>query len=532
MDVYNTLLSLHDAHTYCFTPLTTGFVYYHKYPLISVSETPDTQPKIYLADRTTGGPIIGAEVSRISGRSASDYMVDLAAKAMNPPIYWSDPDTRYNQLFVPQAIPELRNSQLENLGAFAARDVYPADTPQLTLTNGTRIKVEWYAMFNWWYEQRLAQPPMALPFWDQASFENLGEFGTITGPPNKKPTDSLKGKHIDGLSPYSPGPAAIKSLPDDTASYYVVDNSIGVFMLPTFSAYSRGDDQSSPGNDFVKDVCSLIDEALQYFREKNIKKVVIDVTHNGGGDIVAGFAIFLRFFPKVTSPGIYQNYRWSPQLAAITNLASADEPSLDTADVVTFSYHYETPTTGGEFSNVNDYLGPYSSTNDGFFTKMSNRNMQENIKAYDYGGLPPATQHFTADQLALLSDATCASICSTFFELMADQGVRSVAYGGRPGRSTLQFSGGIKGRQAYSYYEWLQTSSAIPNTKENRKWLPNPPPYNMGLSINLVNGFADRQDRWPREMVYEPASKSVFLTGKMATKPSERWRVAAREIWG
>ena len=118
---------------------------------------------------------------------------------------------------------------------------------------------------------------------------------------------------------------------------------------------------------------------------------------------------------------------------------------------------------------------------------------------------------------------------------MHDQGVRSVAYGGRPGRTRLQISGGVKGRQQYTYYDWLRTSSEIPNTVENNQWLPNPPPYGMALGVNLVNGFVAGDGDgtyWPREMVYEAADKAVFLTQKMAVKPSERWRVAAREIWG
>lgn len=164
MDIYNTLVGLHDLHTVYITPTIGSFVYYHKFPIISVSEDPKTPPKIYLADLATGGPIMGAEVSQISGVSASDYIGSLAANSTSPPLYWTDPDTNYNGLFVPQSNPERRSSQLENLGTFAARDVFPTDRPQLILTNNTKIPVEWYAMFNWWNQESLAQAPWALPF--------------------------------------------------------------------------------------------------------------------------------------------------------------------------------------------------------------------------------------------------------------------------------------------------------------------------------------------------------------------------------
>lgn len=531
MNIYNILVGLHDGHTAYITPTIGSFVYYHKFPIISVSEDPETPPKIYLADLATGGPIMGAGISQISGVSASDYIGSPAANATSPPLYWIDPDTNYNQLFVPQSNPEQRSSQLENLGTFAARDVFPTDRPQLTLTNNTKIPVDWYAMFNWWGLESLAQAPWALPFQDQASFENMGGFDTFIGPSSQQPSSPPKAKHVDDLNPYSPTPTAINTLSHNAAAYYVVDDAIGVFQLHSFEAYSRAEEYANE-TQFVNNILSLTDEALKYFHGRGIRKVVIDLTHNGGGDTAAGLAIFRHFFPNMTNPSLYQNYRWSLQLDAITRKASISPQSLDTVDVVTFGDQYKTTTDGQPFVDINNYLGPYTSTNNGLFTKKSTLNMTKFIEEFGYNPNPPQPQLFNADQLALLSDTICASTCATFSQLMADQGVRSVAYGGRPGRPSLQLSGGVKGRYTYAYSDWLTTSSAIPNTQANRKWLPKPPPYTMGLRVNLANGFTNRKDQWPAELSYRAATKSVYLTEKMATSPEERWRVAAKQIWG
>ena len=482
-----------------------------------------------------------SEVVKINGQDAATYLLNLATKALDPTIYWTDIDTRYNQLFVPQSIPELRNTELENLGLFANREVYPTDVPKLTLANGKTITVDWHAMYNYWFEENLAQPPNSLPFWDQASFEVMGEFATFTGPPTRGMASSPKASFVADLSPYSPGPPAIRQLAHNAAAYYVIDKAFGVIRLPLFITY--GFDQDVDQNQYVEQVLNLLDEALEYFKTNNIGKVVIDVTHNGGGDIVAGFAFFQRFFPNVQSPKIYQNLRWCPQVDAATRTASKhnETDSLPT-DLTTFGVAYDDQASGDAFPSVDTFLGPVPGPNNiGLFTKLSSRDMEGSIKLFGYNTATLPKQLFTADQLILFGDTFCGSTCSTFAQMMADQGVRSVAYGGRPGRQSLQFSGGIKGRQTFTYYDWLRSSSSIPNTKANNVWLPQRPPYAMALSVNLVNGFDNGFGGgqgeggvagWPREMVYEASTKSVYLTGEMAVRPSERWRVAVREIWG
>lgn len=534
MDIRAALLGFHDAHTLYWTPVISSFVYYHTFPIVSISQKTDTQPDIYLANLETGGPIADAKVTKINGRDAQTYLVELASAGTNPATYLSDIDTRYNQLFVPQVIPELRNTQLENLGLFANRDVFPTDTPKLMLSNGTTITVEWHALYNYWYEENLAQPPMTLPFYDHASFENINDFATFTGPPTRGQPSPQKVKFMEGLNPYSRGPEPVRRLAHNAAAYYTVDSKIGIIRFPIFGAWAF-EVNSTPAK-YVNDVVILIDEALKYFKAKNIKKVLLDLTHNGGGDLVAGYAFFQRFFPSILHPRIYQNMRWSPQLIGIVTAASKknESDSLPT-ELTTWNvaYHLQ-PATGEPFPSVDSYMGPVRGPNGGQFTKMVDKDMNANIKAFGYNSpLPP--QLFSADQFGLLSDTVCGSTCSTFAQLMGDAGVRSVAYGGRPERTTLQISGGVKGRQLYSYYEWLRTSSEIPNTAANLKWLPQRPPYGMALSVNLVNGFLSADgdgSGWPREMQYEAADKCVFLTGKMATRPSERWRVAAEEIWG
>jgi len=65
---------------------------------------------------------------------------------------------------------------------------------------------------------------------------------------------------------------------------------------------------------------------------------------------------------------------------------------------------------------------------------------------------PPSFQPFSASNINLLYDGVCASTCalaSTMFRHQAH--VRSLALGGRPSLSPMQYVGGVKGAQVLTF---------------------------------------------------------------------------------
>ena len=115
-------------------------------------------------------------------------------------------------------------------------------------------------------------------------------------------------------------PVAIKALPNNEASYFNLGVDTGVLqllILPTPAG-------SSEANAYVRSVAHLVDEALAYFKEQAFTRVLVDVSRNLGGDIVAGFAVFQQIF-STSTPYYGQDTRCSPLLANLTQeFAAAD----------------------------------------------------------------------------------------------------------------------------------------------------------------------------------------------------------------
>lgn len=52
-----------------------------------------------------------------------------------------------------------------------------------------------------------------------------------------------------------------------------------------------------------------------------------------------------------------------------------------------------------------------------------------------------------------VSSGMCGSTCAVFSEALAEQGVQSIAFGGRPRKGPMQTVGGIKGSQVLKFDE-------------------------------------------------------------------------------
>ena len=133
---------------------------------------------------------------------------------------------------------------------------------------------------------------------------------------------------------------------------------------------------------------------------------------------------------------------------------------------------------------------------------------------------------------------------------MKAQGVRSIAFGGRPHNAPMQAIGGIKGAQVQ---EWSgadvasrlndakklalkseNTSSPLLSKEDWEKWdkyVPIPLeefPYNINSgSVNLLNAFGPSSDTVPRQYIYEAAECRRFYTYDNILEQETTWASAA-----
>ena len=147
-----------------------------------------------------------------------------------------------------------------------------------------------------------------------------------------------------------------------------------------------------------------------------------------------------------------------------------------------------------------------------------------------------------------ITDGICASTCTIFTELMKGQGVRTIAFGGRPKNAPMQGMGGVKGAQVQTLKvisavptiieELLQRASAQgiePLTKDELQRLNNTivtpleefPLTLKGGNVNIVNAFSPTNHHLPRQFMYEAAECRRFFTAKNIFYRESAWASAA-----
>lgn len=442
--ITDALSAFHDGHTLYSTQCSSTFVFLHDHPLVSISTSPDTDPVIYLGDPASGGAIKGGKVSQINGRTPEAY---LSEPAKSQP-FWIDPFSRYSSMFLRGVIPETAYSQLESLGAFATQDRIPSEPLKITLANGTCIDVKWRAQYNWFSQSRdPLEPPQVLPFNKSTDLEQLCKNSrfersakTKRGPRRVSPVLGSFRKSTTRLP--ASYPSGVNKLANNEVSYFAVGGKYGVIKLATFSV-----SVFAPAGSllkFPKAVNDLIREALQYFKSHGLHKVVVDVSLNPGGDVVAGLSAFQAFFPSAR-PYYGEDMRLSPLLRASSRAALNDPHDFSGAKPAA-DYALLTNTRGYNYSTLPDFLGPVYKSGD-YFTSLSRKNVSAFLDVSENANVSlsgPAL--FSSGNIILLSDSLCASTCSLFAEAMREIGVRSVAYGGpAESKGKLQVSGGTKG---------------------------------------------------------------------------------------
>ncbi|CAF9915508.1 MAG: hypothetical protein HETSPECPRED_002511 [Heterodermia speciosa] len=520
---------LHDGHTSYATICSSAFAFFHDYPLVSVAPNPDGIPQIYLGNAATGAPLTGGKVALINNKNPTDYLLGLARSS--PLTNVIDIDARYNRLFIQRVSSAVAVASTDNIGIFAGRDRIPLDPLSITLSNGTRIDIQWKAIFNW-FSLGFRAPPRALPF---NSIETFKSYGS-----NPSYNESVQLPSITGIAMKSVAEAngqnplflrsakettAIKAMPNDIASYYIIGKNIGVLRLASFeSSYL---DAVSPLG-FISELANFTHSALAYFKNHRCTTILLDLSRNTGGDVAAGYAVFRQLFPHA-DPYYGQDMRHSPTLAIFAHSftdTNADQESP-------LNYHFAHQKNGSNFSSVDIFLTPVPKNHD-LFTPIFRVNDKAFIRADEQPVIPPPhTAPFPARDIALVSDSLCGSTCAFFAAALQDQGVRSVVYGGRPGwKGTMQVAGGARGAVHYPYTIFYAKSQDLVEGNGSAEVLVGPTPYLTTMGVNLVNTYRKGEDAVPLEFQYRAATYARRLTAGMAADREEMWRDAKEVVWG
>lgn len=132
---------------------------------------------------------------------------------------------------------------------------------------------------------------------------------------------------------------------------------------------------------------------------------------------------------------------------------------------------------------------------------------------------------------------------------MKRQGVRTIAFGGRPQKGPMQAIGGVKGGQSLQINyingyiqqanrlirDAANTSSPLLSPEEWKKFNESSPSLTPSLiwggSVNLRNEYDPHDTQTPLQFVYEAAECRLFYTLENYLQQESVWRAAATAMF-
>ncbi|KAK7928152.1 Interphotoreceptor retinol-binding [Apiospora marii] len=565
LDLQSLISSANDGHFYAWPCSTSIFSFGRdaSYQMVSVSVDGRAVPQPYMS---TDAALIGSNTAEISavttinGQKAADYLNNAASHITS-----QDPDARWNSLFPSLALLAGGASQVAALGTFTSPGVWPGSNSTLVgFANGTTLSIDTLTK-----APRRGVSTTAEGVFEQyclpASKTSKRATRTNGGKLKRPYEEEDEEEAVDGSSggaendapqatpsPSSPAqypPTVVRDQYNQMNGFYL-DDQTAVMFIPSFSSEGQPDGSSAT---FANVATKLVSDAVKSGR----KRLIIDVSGNGGGDIIRAFDLFRLFFPT-DLPYSATRFRRSDATNAMAAIFGSVDPQ-DNAAVYPLAWRGQVePDQKTRFGSLNDFLNADGAAQLGTSVSAlyANRDYADTSTADDpirgYGPVAqsPTTPPYSPNDILIVGDGVCASTCTTFVNLMTNVGgVRTVAFGGRPGPGPMQIMGGVRGAQSLEFdniYTSVNLSNALlaaqPNLlspAQTAAWQAAQPlaldafPLRLyGGGVNFRNAYQQGDDATPLQFQYQAADCRLFYTYADYLHPATTWQAASDAVWG
>ncbi|KAF4462281.1 peptidase s41 family [Fusarium albosuccineum] len=310
--------------------------------------------------------------------------------------------------------------------------------------------------------------------------------------------------------------------------------------------------------DFILEGEEVMVEFIKQAKKACRDKLIIDLSANGGGSVILAQSIYRLLFPAGEFSS-YDRYRANAALGA----ASAADYDVLVQVLITKSKELPVNSEDEPIKTGKEWFGPYTIEGGQNVTAAFQNNKEipwdPSIPAYlngfDPDNKPLVEEAFwKPENILIVTDGTCGSACNILTGLLTrEQGIRTLALGGRPFNLAMQAMGGVKGTLLSTNTDIIQaTNSFLANARNNTKtWdilekyeeafpsLEDPPLAPVPLSssgdsgrVNALNSYdKDDLDGYPVHFRYEAANCRLFYTQRMLADPSEAWKHAYAVAW-
>ncbi|EMR83496.1 putative peptidase s41 family protein [Botrytis cinerea BcDW1] len=560
----------HDGHVDILAGALSAFSFASPRDLVSLSLDGQQIPKVYLADDlfdsdyfTTFQP---SAIKSINGRDATTYLLDFAS--VNS-VGTLEDHSDWNQLMLSAAQDIQGYFNTFSGGA----TFYPGNNITFLLENGTSWTENYLAIYD--------TPGPTGPLQTGGDFYNffvLGFYPASYDPYTDDSDDDSEDSSSDNsstavTSTTSATPTltgwespAYPEIPDVAqedlgtygdgvvSGYFLNSTSVSVLSIPSFDV----------DGDAVFSFQQTISQFINQTQAAGLKKVVIDLQQNYGGQSLLAIDTFKQFFPNIDPfAGSRMRAHSSADVLGKTltpywdGLAENDETKYVLAAdewVITNRINAD---TNRNFTNWQEFFGPNQYSGDNF-TKIARYNLSNPIfdasgtgldisddafAVYGYDANPApsgAKPPFAAEDIIILSDGICHSSCALLIEMFRHEaGVRVVVVGGTPTTGPMQAPAGSRGARDYDTFTLDANIDFTQHLLQNQSstdaiFLPN---RTEQLSVFVY--FADinlrdqvrKNEEIPLQFAYEAADCRIYYTPQTVYNYTNLWQYAADAIW-
>ncbi|KAI2462865.1 hypothetical protein F4781DRAFT_418581 [Annulohypoxylon bovei var. microspora] len=539
--IIKVIAAAHDGHFSYVPDIFKAFSFQNDLAadLVSVSANGTTLPKLYrLSALQSSNGTTPAAISQINGQNATSFLLDLATQLSNA----QDIDAQWNSQLIGYTNLESSNDPLAASRLFIAPSVTLAyedgkiETQQTTALLNTGVDFSGITTGDDFYD-KFCNP-------DTASNSTSAPAAVS---PRSKPSVTKRATMTDGY----PVPFVEEATMGTTKGFFLNGTGFDDVAVLAVSAFEDNNE-----NTYLSNFQNAVETFLTQSRDAGKQRLVIDLTENGGGFIMAGFELFAQLYPGV-NPFNANNMRLSDSLSNISRiLATLPQQEQVTSAQASDLLSNLSPTDllrpqGDKFASVDDFLSPVTLQGDKFteyieqpLSDVSNFTM---TGTGDRSNPPPAL--FKPENVVLLTDGNCGSTCTIFSYLMLFQmNIKTVSVGGRPQIGQMQSIGGTEGSQVLTFSEISQISalamSAVTDPAQSQQLQGS----ELGViaqgyavkralsqdspgSINFKNAFAPSDSQTPLQFLYEAANCRFFYTPEMITSAELTWQYAVNATW-
>ncbi|KAF7956395.1 hypothetical protein EAE96_003736 [Botrytis aclada] len=560
----------HDGHVDILAGALSAFSFASPRDLVSLSLDGQQIPKVYLADDlfdsdyfTTFQP---SAIKSINGRDATTYLLDFAS--VNS-VGTLEDHSDWNQLMLSAA----QDIQGYFNSFSGGATFYPGDNITFLLENGTSWTEKYLAIYD--------TPGPTGPLQTGGDFYNffvLGFYPASYDPyTDDSDNDSEDDSSDDSSTAVSSTTSAIPTptgwdspaypeIPDVAqedlgtygdgvvSGYFLNSTSVSVLSIPSFDV----------DGDAIFSFQQTVSQFINQTQAAGLKKVVIDLQQNYGGQSLLAIDTFKQFFPNIDPfAGSRMRAHASADVLGKTltpywdDLAENDEAKYVLAAdewVITNRINAD---TNRNFTNWQEFFGPNQYNGDNF-TNVARYDLSNPIfdasgvgldvsddafavYGYDANPVPSGAEPpFAAEDIIILSDGICHSSCALLIEMFRHEaGVRVVVVGGTPTTGPMQAPAGSRGARDYD------TSTLDANIDFTQKLLQNQSSTdatflpNRTEQLSVFVYFADinlrdqvREDEEiPLQFAYEAADCRIYYTPQTVYNYTNLWQYAADAIW-